>query len=719
MAFGMEYQPSSGFEFNQMMLADPSYQQPSVAASVGGIHPLSRDEVKAMVVAGITDSIAIYGSPVHQQRRTNLRRYYGKPFGNEVVGHSQAQINAVANTVEWMMPALIDAVVAGEDNIWDFQPTRPGEEAMADLASDVCNHIFMHECNGFSRLHDIIKTAILEKVGYLAIYFDERMKPQRETMRGVTEQMLGMIMQDPNTELMEFGPHRGEVISDPQTGQPLETFDVTVRRVTPIGRIRIDSIAPEHILIPRRETELDDETVFCGYRKKMTVGELISLGFDPEIVSVLPADNSAEFAEGRIERLYDESSFPTNLQNKGDGASRELWVNFIWMRVDEDGDGFAELRHIICVGESSIDIIHDEETNYIPLVSLCPIPMPHKFHGMCPADQAVDKQMILSTLVRLMLDNAYRVGNGRYAVLEDQVNIKDLVENKPGGAVRVEQIGACTALETPNIPPFIFDLMGFMQGELERSTGVSSWQQGPDAADMKYQTDGGVSKVQTASESKITLINQVFAQTGIKQIGKKILHLLCSEYAGPFVFRLRGEWINCDPRAINKNMDCTVHPGMGKGEMEAKTQKLMLIGSLQKDYLTSGARDMVKPKHLYRTATDLVKTLGLGREGTYFADPGDSDWPQPQPDFQTQVKLMESQRRSLEDRAKDNQETMTLAVKADSQESMARFRYDELAAKSEIDMAQMINARQIAEIQIAGQIRAAMANQHQHSHGAN
>ena len=41
-----------------------------------------------------------------------------------------------------------------------------------------------------------------------------------------------------------------------------------------------------------------------------------------------------------------------------DPASREIWVTDCWMRLDEDGDGYAELRNIIIVGESAITIIH-------------------------------------------------------------------------------------------------------------------------------------------------------------------------------------------------------------------------------------------------------------------------------------------------------------------------------------------------------------------------
>lgn len=681
---------------------------------IGGIRPLSRQEVAAQVEAEMLDSIGAYGSPVHEQRRINIRRYYGKPFGNEVEGQSQAQITSVADTVEWMTPAIMRAFLGAGRNVWEFMPTRPEEEPGSDQASDAVSHIFMHECGGFTVLLDLVKTALLEKRGYAAVYYDERWEPQKHTYRGMTESALGLLSSDPNVELLEFGPHQGEIQLD-EMGLPVDTFDVTVRRTTPQGRIRIDSIAPEHMLLPRRENEeISDHTRFSGYRKKMTVGELISMGFDKDIVSLLPSDNKAEYSEGRIERLYDENSFPTNLQDRTDGASRQLWVNWIWIRIDEDGDGYAELRQIVCVGDTSIQIIFDEEVTHNPLVSICPIPMPHKFHGMCPADQAVDQQVIESTLLRQMLDNTYRINNGRYEVVEGQVNMKDLTDNKPGGGIRVTGLGMIKALDTPALPNTTFDLLHFMQKAGERRTGVSQWQQGPDAADMKYQTAGAVSGVSTASESKINLINTVFAHTGIKEIGKKILRLMCENHMQPYVYRLRGKWVECDPRDWNKNMDCTVRTGLGVGEAEERTKGLILIAEWQQKMLSQGLRNFVTPRNLYNTARELVKARNIGPEGMFFTDPGAEPWPEPQPEMADQIKMRESERRSIEDQNKDNQQTMELAVRASGQEAMNQFRYTEMDQKARLEAARIQNQRDIVEIQVQGQLQAALAaNQRQ------
>jgi hypothetical protein len=710
----MEYQQASDPMLQQILLAQNEGQQASPAQTTGGIRPLTQDEIKEAVQSEINDALGAYGSVIHEQRRTNLRRYYGKPLGNEVEGQSQAQMSTVADAVEWMMPSLMKSTFGSTRNIWDFQPTRPGEEQMAAQASDVVNHIFRNECGGFEKVYDMFKTALLEKRGYLAVFYEEVFEPTRETYRGVSEQALGMLGQDPNAEMVEFGPHEGEAAVDPMTGQPVETFDVTVRRTKKRGRIVIDSIAPENMLLARRETTLDDNTQFSGYRKRMTVGELISLGYDPDVVSTLPSGNSrAEFSQGRMERLHDENSFPTDLTNRSDGASRELWVNFIWIRLDEDGDGFAELRNIVCVGDAGTTILDDREVARIPFVSVCPIPMPHKYQGQCPADSAADIQVIESTVLRQILDNMYRINNGRFTAVEGQVNMKDLVENKPGGIVRISQPGAVDALQTPALPNSSFEMLNFMQSVGEKRIGVSSWQQGPDAADMKYQTSGAVSNVQTASEGRISLINQIFAMTGVKALGIKIYQLIVENAMAPFLYRLHGTWAQADPRSWNRNMDCTVEAGMGVGDMEQRMQKLSMVQAMQSEMLKNGLRSAVTPRNIYNVAKEMVKVSGVGLEGYFFTDPGDQPWPEPQPDFVEQVKFKESDRRALEDKNVDNQATLALAVQASSQQDMARYRYAELDTKERIEAARIVSQREVVEMQMRAQIESAMVSRNQ------
>ena len=96
------------------------------------------------------------------------------------------------------------------------------------------------------------------------------------------------------------------------------------------------------------------------------------------------------------------------------------------MRIDFDNDGVAELRKITKCGSKILD---NEEIESVPFSTICPIPIPHKFHGMSIADTVKDIQLIKSTIVRNILDNMYLTNNARYAVLAGQVELDDLLSS--------------------------------------------------------------------------------------------------------------------------------------------------------------------------------------------------------------------------------------------------------------------------------------------------
>jgi hypothetical protein len=68
-----------------------------------------------------------------------------------------------------------------------------------------------------------------------------------------------------------------------------------------------------------------------------------------------------------------------------------------WSTRLYDDDGIAELRKVVYAGN---EILENEEIDYVPFCSICPIPMPHKFYGHSLADRTMDLQLIKSTITR-------------------------------------------------------------------------------------------------------------------------------------------------------------------------------------------------------------------------------------------------------------------------------------------------------------------------------
>ena len=153
--------------------------------------------------------------------------------------------------------------------------------------------------------------------------------------------------------------------------------------------------------------------------------------------STLPTYNDLEYSNEKVAR-FDNGEQPD--QNVSlDQSMQDVEVYECYIRIDEDEDGIAELRKIVYCGS---EILDDEETDYIPFHSICPIPIPHKFFGQSLADRVVDIQLEKSTITRQSLDNMYLTNNARVGAVDGQVNLDDLLNATPGGIIRMKSANA-------------------------------------------------------------------------------------------------------------------------------------------------------------------------------------------------------------------------------------------------------------------------------------
>jgi hypothetical protein len=73
----------------------------------------------------------------------------------------------------------------------------------------------------------------------------------------------------------------------------------------------------------------------------------------------------------------------------------------------------------------------------------------------------------------------------------------------------------------------------------------------------------------------VELIARVFAETGIKDLFRKVLELVCKRQSAPRILRLRNRWVTMDPRQWDSGMD------MSSASGSAPAAKLSLLTHLQ------------------------------------------------------------------------------------------------------------------------------------------
>ena len=624
---------------------------------------MTEDELAAHLEIEIQNSTGHMNGELSSQREDAMKYYLGEPFGNEIDGRSEIVTTDVRDTVEYIMPSLM-RIFTTHNNIAEFEPQGPEDIEMAEQATQYVNYVFNKQNNGFKVLYDAFKDALISKTGVIKHYWEEKEEIKNETYKNLTDIEYQSILANDELEVIEHTEMvQSEEILDENDNviQPqVATHDVKLLCEKKYGQVKIVSVPPEEFLISRRSTDIETAQFIC-HRVKKTASDLVEEGYSKSVIDSVRTytASEAEYNEERLARFsMDDDSMPPD---EGSGATRQIWVDECYIRLDENGDGIAELRKITKVGNVILD---NEEIDMIPFSTICPLPIPHKFYGMSIADTVQDIQLIKSTIMRNLLDNMYLTNNARYAVLAGQVELDDLLSSKPGGIVRTRSPGAVTALPTPQIQPYAFQMVQYLDGIREERSGVSKMSQGlnPDVL-TSHVTSGAISAATESSMQRIELIARIFAETGIKDMFRNIYSLVQKYEDRKKVFYLNNKFVPIDVSRWKDKLNCTVNVGIGSGSQQTKLQSMgSIMGIIQKLIENGGMNTLVTSTNIYNAVSEYVTQAGYKNPDVFVSNP--AMMPPPQPPQPTVDEKIATQKRQVE----------LQKLQADSQVSMLELK---------------------------------------------
>jgi len=635
---------------------------------------MTNDELASKLSNEINSATGNFNTELSEQREQSMKYYLGEPFGNEIEGRSEIVTTDVRDTIEYIMPSLM-RIFTTHNNTAEFEPEGPEDIEMAQQATDYVNYVFNRQNNGFKILYDAFKDALISKTGIIKHYWEEKTEVTTENYDDLTEIEYQSILANDELEVME---HTEEVLQEAQEDEngmmvspEVITHAVKVKRTKTSGQVRVMSVPPEEFLISRRSTSIEEANFVC-HRVKKTVSDLIMEGYDPKIVEELPTytSNNAEYDEERIARFsFDDDSIPAQ---EGTGASRKVWLEECYVHIDYNDDGIAELRKITKGGNIILD---NEEIDMIPFSTICPIPIPHKFHGMSIADTVQDIQLIKSTIMRNLLDNMYLTNNARYAVLAGQVELDDLLSSKPGGIVRMRAPGAVTALPTPQIQNYAFDMVKYLDSIREERSGVSKMTQGlnPDVL-TSHVTSGAVSAATESSMQRIELIARIFAETGIKDLFRNIYSLIQRYESRQKIAYLNGKFVPIDVSRWKEKLNCTVNVGVGSGSQNSKMQTMGSIMNIVNALVDKGAMGtLISPDNIYNVLSEYITQAGYKNPDQFVSNP--QNMPPKQPPQPTVEEKIANQKAQLEiEKLKLQQQEMQIDTQIKAQELKLKAR---------------------------------------------
>ena len=587
----------------------------------------------------ITGSLGYMGDTISHQREQAMSYYYGLPFGNEVDGRSQYVDSTVQDTIEWIKPSLMRVFASGDEMV-KFTPHGPEDVAMAEQATDYVNYVFTKDNPGFEILYSWFTDALLSKNGIVKVWWDETETYVREEYYDLTDIEIESVISDDEVEVVQHTEEERQVESE--IGEVVEVrHDVVIKRKERNGRIKIENVPPSEFLIARESKDIQESRFVC-HRVLKTLSDLREMYPAEDLASEDlggGGENMTAFSSERLERFaYDKSAEYWEGWGDTDIGEEELrtyWLHECFMKTDFDDDGIAELRRIVMVGSK---ILENDEVDSIPFVSITPIKIPHKFFGLSIADVVMDLQLMKSTLMRNLMDNMYNQNFGRYAVLEGQANLDDLLTQRPGGVVRVKSPNAVTPLATPALEPYSFQMLEYLDSVRESRAGVSRMSQGMnDNALTSHTTATAVNAVMTAAQSRVELIARNFAETGVKDLMIGIYKLLYKNQDKERMIMLRNEWVPVRPDVWKDSYDCSVSVALGTGnkdqQMAHLSQMLSFAGEAMK-----GGLPIVSMQNMYNLGSALIKTMGFQNVSDFLTDPSQIP-PQPEEPSEAQMEM--------------------------------------------------------------------------------
>ena len=621
---------------------------------------LSDEQILAIVDSEVDEGSSFTDSEVSTQRETAMEYFYGEPFGNEEDGRSQVVVTDVQDTIMWMMPSLMRIFTSGKDVV-RFAPHGPEDVQVAEQATNYVNHVFYKQNNGFDILYNFFFDALLQKVGIVKHYWEDITKTTTESYEKLTEQEFSLISEDEELEILE---HTEDVtvieVPDPQTGELVQVedikHDVTFSRTKMSGKVTIDNIPPEEFLINRGAKSLEDFRFVC-HRSHKTRTELIEMGFDEELVEGLASSGSSvdgltTSQEYMARHAYDSTNQIDTRSVVRSEDTVEVFESYT--KLDLEDTGVGVLYKVIHSGNEMLEM---EPVDTIPFSSICPIPIPHKFYGLSVAETVEDIQLVRSTLTRNLLDNMYLANNGRFQVVEGQVNIDDLLTSRPGGIVRTRSPNALQPIQTPALQQYSFEMLDYWDKLKAGRTGVNGATQGLPADVLKsHVTQGAVQGALSNAQGRVELIARVFADTGVKSMFKNIYNLVQRYEDSKKVMRLNNAYYEVDPSSWKEDLDVSVEVGLGYGDQDVRLNNLSSFSALIEKVATQ-TDNMVSPQNIYNLVKELGAEMGIKNADQFISQPEPVEPPPPSPQdilaqAQAQALTMEAETSRMEAQVK-------------------------------------------------------------------
>lgn len=563
---------------------------------------LTDEELIAKVQAKSTNSVSWFDSRLAKERERVTRYINGDLPKRTSEGSSSYVSSDVYDSVEMQKSQLLE-VFGGSDHIAQFDPDQDMNAEMCRVATEYASYVIFRANPGYNIFSSVMYDGLTARAGIAKVYWEKKYTYSEETFQGLQyEEAHALAAQE---DVDEFNADL-----DPATG----TFSGTLTRKKDVSKTCIDPIAPEEFLIEPLATCILDAS-YCGHRTPKTRAELIEMGIKKSIVMKLPTDEASElkFSPEVLARTQ-----PTHSNDATDQPIDKMMEYVVlyesYVRMEIDSSKGVRLYKVLHAGNVLLD--DPEEVDKAPFLAYVPLPIPHVFYGHNFAARVIHTQNARTVLFRGVLDHTAITTNPRYMVVNGGLmNPRELLDNRLGGIVNIRRPDSVAPFVQNPLNPYIFQVLGTLTENNEKSTGISMLSQGLNKDAISTQNSRGlVDDMQKASGGRAKIMARNFAYNFLVPLMLEVVRLGII-YKDKRVIQVAGADLQVDAATWTERTTCTVSQHLGHGEKDAAANELgMGYQEMVNDPVVS---NMMGQKGRYEMLHDIAKLKGFTRFSSY------------------------------------------------------------------------------------------------------
>ena len=580
------------------------------------LKPKSRSEVEGIVQTAISDAVDFVESEISQDRIKAQRYYDGEVDLGYEDGRSKVVATKVRDTVRAVKPSLMRIFLSTAKPV-EYVPNGPEDVAMAEQATEFMHHEFTR-LNGYRVMNDAFQDALVKKQGIVKAYWMTYPEAEIYTFTDLSDDEYTYLIDDDDVTVIEHSVEVSIEMDEMGIEMEMPIHSAKLSRQKENGELCIESVPPEEFFVNSDARSLADAYI-VAHRTDMRAGDLIAMGYDPEVVLNLDSfEDGSDMTEAEVleRRGYDMDTSDEDMQ---DPAMRNVAVTEAYMRIDVDGTGIPVLHKITC-GGTAYEMLDFEPCDELPFAKFEVDPEPHTFYGRSLAEIVMDDQDAATSVLRSILDNVAMTNNPRLGIVEGAVNIDDVLNNEIGAIVRMRAPGSVQELTVPFTAGQTLGALTYLDSLVETKTGVSRASMGLDPGAMQSTTKAAVQATVQSAAGQVEVMVRNLAD-GMRDLFGIMLRLMSKNVDEEQMMRMNGTFVPVDPRVWDASFDVTINVGLGTGREEEKIMALNQALQMQMTvYQTYGPMNgLVSMTNIRNTLADQLAVAGIRNADRYFA----------------------------------------------------------------------------------------------------